>query len=81
MHANLRIGEATVLMSDDCLSHPRFQRFSLAIIAASVAEAQRTYAALAEGGTATMPPTETFWSPCYGMLVDKFGVHWMAMAC
>lgn len=80
MHANLRIGDSTVLLSDDCMSHPNFQGFSLAIIAESVDEVARTYAALAQGGKAMMPPTKTFWSPSYGMLVDKFGVHWMVMA-
>jgi len=24
-----------------------------------------------------MPPTKTFWSPCFGMLTDRFGVEWM----
>jgi PhnB protein len=24
-----------------------------------------------------MPPTKTFWSPCFGMLTDRFGVRWM----
>lgn len=25
----------------------------------------------------TMPLGETFWSPCFGMVQDKFGVLWM----
>jgi PhnB protein len=24
-----------------------------------------------------MPLTKTFWSPCYGMVTDRFGVGWM----
>ena len=24
-----------------------------------------------------MPLTKTFWSPCFGMLRDRFGVGWM----
>ena len=24
-----------------------------------------------------MPLGKTFWSPCFGMLEDKFGVGWM----
>ena len=24
-----------------------------------------------------MPLTKTFWSPCFGMLSDRFGVGWM----
>jgi PhnB protein len=32
---------------------------------------------LAEGGTVTMPFGETFWSPGFGMLRDRFGTAWM----
>jgi PhnB protein len=28
----------------------------------------------------TMPMSKTFFSPRFGMLADKFGVHWMIMA-
>jgi PhnB protein len=24
-----------------------------------------------------MPIGPTFWSPCFGMVTDRFGVHWM----
>jgi PhnB protein len=26
-----------------------------------------------------MPLTPTFWSPCYGMVKDKFDVSWQVM--
>ena len=26
-----------------------------------------------------MPLTKTFWSPCYGMVTDRFGIGWMVM--
>jgi PhnB protein len=32
---------------------------------------------LAEGGKVTMPIQPTFWSPRFGMLVDRFGIPWM----
>ena len=69
-----------MLLSDDCMSHPSFQGFSLAVVTDSVAEAEQKFAALAEGGKINMALTKTFFSPSYGMLVDKFGVHWMVMA-
>ncbi|RUT40208.1 VOC family protein [Paenibacillus anaericanus] len=31
---------------------------------------------LAVGGKVTMPLSNTPWSSCFGMLVDKFGVSW-----
>jgi PhnB protein len=44
---------------------------------ADPAEAERVFAALAEGGEVTMPLAETFWSPGFGMCVDRFGTPWM----
>jgi PhnB protein len=35
---------------------------------------------LAEGGQTMMPVTETFWTPAFGMVADRFGVHWMLNA-
>ena len=35
--------------------------------------------ALADGGSIQMPLAQTFWSPCYGMVTDRFGVGWMVM--
>ncbi|AIQ45381.1 3-demethylubiquinone-9 3-methyltransferase [Paenibacillus sp. FSL R7-0273] len=31
---------------------------------------------LSQGGTVIMPLSDTPWSSCFGMLVDKFGVNW-----
>ena len=36
-------------------------------------------ALLADGGEVTMPYTETFFSPGFGMVKDRFGTHWMIM--
>jgi len=41
------------------------------------AEADRVFAALADGGQVGMPLTKTFWSPRFGMVTDRFGVSWM----
>ncbi len=32
---------------------------------------------LAQGGEVTMPLAKQFWGDTFGMLTDKFGVHWM----
>ena len=32
---------------------------------------------LAQGGKVDMPLTKQFWGDTFGMLTDKFGVHWM----
>lgn len=77
MHASLRVGETTLMASDGCGEAGGFAGFSLSYAAPSEADAAAVFAALAEGGTVQMPLSKTFWSPCFGMLTDRFGVAWM----
>jgi PhnB protein len=78
MHANVRIGDSTLMVSDSlCLGPPAFQGFSLSLALTDPAEAERIFAALADGGQVQMPLAKTFWSPCFGMVADRFGVSWM----
>lgn len=78
MHASLRIGDTTVMASDGaCGGNPAFAGFSLSLTADSAADADRIFAALVEGGQVRMPMAQTFWSPRFGMLADRFGVGWM----
>ena len=81
MHASFEIGDTMVLASDGRNSgQPKFDGFSLAVSANSEAEVEQMFNALGEGGQVTLPLTKTFFSPKFGMLADKFGVHWMIMA-
>jgi PhnB protein len=78
MHASFRIGDTIVMASDGrCDGQPRFEGFSLSIVAPDEQKAESAFAALAQGGKVTMPLTKTFWAPKFGMLEDKFGVGWM----
>ncbi len=80
MHADLRIGDARVLVSDGrCEGKPSFQGFSLAITVNSEGDADRIFGALAEGGKVLMPLGKTFFSPKFGMVADRFGVGWMIL--
>ena len=40
-------------------------------------EADRLFAALADGGNVQMPMADMFWGGYYGALTDKYGIHWM----
>ena len=42
-------------------------------------EAKRVFDALAEGGAVQSPLAETFFSPAFGMCIDRFGTPWMVM--
>ena len=78
MHCSFRIGATTLMASDGCSAgQPKFEGFSLSISVPNEAEADRAFAALADGGKIGMPLGKTFWSPCFGMVEDRFGVSWM----
>ena len=78
MHARLRIGDTEILASDGCGDgQPSFKGFALSLTAADEAEAERRFNALADGGQVQMPLTKTFFSSCFGMVADRFGVTWM----
>jgi PhnB protein len=77
MHASFRVGGSVIMASDGCEAESKFGGFSLSLSVVTEAEAQRAFAALAEGGKVTMPLGKTFWSPCFGMLEDRFGIGWM----
>ena len=80
MHVSLKIGDAVLMASDGCASSDKsFQGFSLSLTAANEAEADRKFAALSKSGQVTMPLGKTFFSPRFGMLVDRFGVSWMVI--
>jgi PhnB protein len=78
MHTSFRIGETTVMASDGrCQGQPSFQGFSLSLTARDDAEAERLFAALADGGQVQVPLAKTFFSSRFGMVADRFGVPWM----
>lgn len=79
MHATVHIGELTILASDGCDEGKGFEGFRLALTYGDEPAAQKAFAGLSEGGKVEMPLTATFWSPCFGMVSDKFGVSWMVM--
>jgi len=77
MHSSFTIGGTTLMASDGCDDQTRFNGFSLSLTVPTEAEADRAFAALADGGQVQMPLSKTFWSPRYGMLTDRFGISWM----
>jgi len=78
MHMALRIGDTTVLASDgQCQGQQSFQGFALSLTVPNESEADRKFAALADGGQVQMPLAKTFFSPRFGMVADRFGVSWM----
>ncbi len=78
MHASFRIGESVVMASDGCGSEQtEFSGFSLSLTMPDETGAKRVFGLLADGGEVQMPLGKTFWSPCFGMVTDRFGLGWM----
>ena len=82
IHAALTNGDDLLMGSDDPMSDSfgPVQGMQVTYAAPDVADAKRVYDALAEGGEATQPLIETFFSPAFGMLTDRFGTPWMVVA-
>jgi PhnB protein len=78
MHSSLRIGDATIMLSDGyCKGSPNFSGITLSLTVPNEAAADRAFNALSDGGKVHMPLAKTFFSPRFGMLADRFGVPWM----
>ena len=78
LHARLDIGDQVLMASD--APPERYEKpagFSVSLQVKTPAEAERLFKALAEKGEIRMPLEKTFWSPSFGMLVDRFGIPWM----
>jgi PhnB protein len=77
MHASFRIRGIPLMASDGRGEALKFEGFQLSLSLPNEADARRAFDALATGGAVQMPIAKTFWSPCFGMVTDKFGVDWM----
>jgi PhnB protein len=81
MHAAITFGDNLLMASDDPTGDGGpVKGVAVNYSTADVAEAERVFAALAEGGEITMPMEPTFWSPMFGSCIDRFGMSWMVNA-
>jgi PhnB protein len=78
MHVRLVVGNFALMGSD---APPQMfaaaQGSSVSLTVDSVAEGERIFAALSAGGKTHLPFQKTFWSPGFGMTMDRFGTPWM----
>ena len=80
MHSSFRVGDSEIMASDGyCMGSPSFQGFALSVPAKDEAQADKIFAALAEGGQVQQPLVKTFFSPRFGMVADRFGITWMVI--
>lgn len=76
MHVSLPVG-GSVLMGSDSKEAGAPSGFAVSYSAASRDDADAKHAALSAGGSTMMPMEDAFWGSYFGMVKDRFGVHWM----
>jgi PhnB protein len=76
LHARLRIGGVELMAADIPEAQPMRSAY-LSLAPDSDTEAERIFAALADGGEVFMPLEETFFASRFGQLRDRFGINWM----
>ncbi|WP_068617334.1 VOC family protein [Paenibacillus tuaregi] len=78
MHTRLTISGSNVMFSDVFPGMPFVEgnNISLSVIDTDKDKIVSYFNKLKEGGNVRMELQETFWSKCYGSLVDKFGIEW-----
>jgi PhnB protein len=79
MHAALRLGAAKLMLSDVPRTDPvpPDSNVSVCLDFDDIAQMQRSFAALADGGTILMNIHDSFWGAKFGVLTDKLGIRWM----
>lgn len=80
MHGQIRIGDGTLMASDFPPGVDGDQQAAVSLMQPmpDVATARAVFDRLAtEGGHIAEPFRETFFSPGFGMVKDRFGTHWI----
>ena len=82
MHGQVTLGDGTLMASDyppGTDGQPQ-AGFSVMHSPPDVATARQVFDRLATGGTVIDDFKETFFSPGFGMVKDRFGTHWIISA-
>jgi PhnB protein len=79
LHADLKNDMLSLMASDGQPDHPvKFgNNIHMSISGADENKLTEFFNKLAQGGKVDMPLAKQFWGDTFGMLTDKFGVHWM----
>ena len=79
IHAKLSKGDAVLMASDNMpgMKVVLGDNVQINIQCESNDEIERFFAGLSEGGKVKLPLQDMFWGAKFGMLTDKYGIHWM----
>lgn len=84
MNAQIVLKNGDYLMISDVppgmgLPFQQGNNISLTVTPDDMEEARTLFGKLADGGKITMDLQQTFWSPLYGNLTDRFGIDWQIL--
>jgi len=77
MHGSVTLGDQVLMGADVAPDQEEPKGFSLSLQIPAIAEAERVFHELAEGGRIVVPLEKTFWAERFGMVVDRFGIPWL----
>ena len=80
LHARLALPGGGMLYAGDCpesMPYEGIKGVSIAVDYPTVAQAEKVFQALADGGRVSMPMQPAFWAKSWGMLTDRFGTPWI----
>jgi PhnB protein len=78
LHARLSLADAVISGADIPTAQPMRSAY-LTLHVDSDGEAERIFAALADGGEVFTPIQETFFASRFAQLRDRFGINWMIL--
>ncbi|KAA5928216.1 VOC family metalloprotein YjdN [Pantoea sp. Bo_2] len=79
MHAQLRIGDGELMLSDGNTEKPPASEhagYAVSLSTNDVEEGKAWFEKLSAGGKVTTEWQETFWSNGFAMFIDKFNIPW-----
>src|SRR5204863_9076364 len=77
VHGSLQLGRE-MIAGLHVLPRPyrRPQGFYVLLCVGGPSKARHAFRKLSEKGAVEMPLQKTFWSPAFGVVVDRFGIPW-----
>ncbi|MDT8718781.1 VOC family protein [Clostridium sp. 19966] len=78
LHGELKIDGSTIMFSDTAqdMSVTFGNNINLIFTSKDEEEIKRIFNELKTNGKVIMELQKTFWSKCYGYIIDKFGIGW-----
>jgi PhnB protein len=78
INAHLKVGNADLMLSDTFPGQTLSmgEQVTISLTTNNVEKTRQVFVKLQEEGKINMALEETFWSPLYGQVTDKFGIKW-----